>query len=183
MRRHRPAVVPLRLAVDRGGDPDRRVEVRCLLVTGSVTLSADGRHLLTDVWTSVGVIVGVILVGLTGWQRLDPTVAAIVGVNILLTCFRLVSRSMTSLLDATLPAADLECVRSVLEGLRTAEVGFTDLRTRESGRHRFVSLTVLVAGAWTVDRGHVLADRVEAAITNALPDTTVQTHIEPRRTS
>jgi cation diffusion facilitator family transporter len=149
----------------------------------SVTLSADGKHLLTDVWTSVGVIVGVILVGLTGWQRLDPTVAAIVGVNILLTGFRLVSQSMTSLLDAALPAADLERVTAVLDRSRTAEVDFSDLRTRESGRHRFVSFTVLVPGAWTVDRSHDLADQVEVAITTALPDTTVQTHLEPRRTS
>jgi cation diffusion facilitator family transporter len=149
----------------------------------SVTLSADGKHLLTDVWTSVGVIVGVFLVGLTGWQRLDPTVAAIVGVNILLTGFRLVSQSMTSLLDAALPAADVERVAAVLEGSRSAEVDFADLRTRESGRHRFVSFTVVVPGAWTVDEGHDLADKVEVAITKALPDTTVHTHIEPRRTS
>jgi len=149
----------------------------------SVTLSAHGQHLLTDVWTSASVIVGVILVGLTGWQRLDPTVAALVGMNILLTGFRLVSQSMTSLLDAALPAADLERVRAVLDRSRTAEVEFADLRTRESGRHRFISITVLVPGAWTVDRGHDLADRVEDAIANALPDTTVQTHLGPRRTS
>ena len=149
----------------------------------SPALEADGRHILTDVWTSVGVIVGVSLVGLTGWQRLDPTVAAIVGVNILLTGFRLVSQSMTSLLDAALPAADVERVAAVLEGSRSAEVDFADLRTRESGRHRFVSFTVVVPGAWTVDEGHDLADQVEVAITKALPDTTVHTHIEPRRTS
>lgn len=149
----------------------------------SVTLSADGKHLLTDVWTSVGVIVGVLLVGLTGWQRLDPTVAAIVGVNILLTGFRLVSESMNSLLDAALPTADLERVTTVLERSRTAEVEFADLRTRESGRHRFVSLTVLVPGAWTVDRGHDIANQIEVEITKSLPDSTVQTHIEPRRTS
>src|SRR6476620_5387573 len=134
----------------------------------SVTLSADGKHLLTDVWTSVGVIVGVMLVGLTGWQRLDPTVAAIVGVNILLTGFRLVSQSMTSLLDAALPAADLERVTAVLDRSRTAEVDFEDVRTRESGRHRFVSFTVVVPGAWTIDRGHDVTDQVEVAITTAL---------------
>ncbi|HET9647930.1 MAG TPA: cation diffusion facilitator family transporter [Microlunatus sp.] len=149
----------------------------------SVTLTADGKHLLTDVWTSVGVIVGVLLVGLTGWQRLDPTVAAIVGVNILLTGFRLVSQSMNSLLDASLPTADLDRVMTVLDRSRTAEVEFADLRTRESGRHRFVSLTVLVPGAWTVDRGHDIASQIEVAIAKSLPDSTVQTHIEPRRTS
>ena len=147
----------------------------------SVTLTADGKHLLTDVWTSVGVIVGVLLVGLTGWQRLDPVVAAIVGVNILVTGFRLVSQSVTSLLGAAMPAGDLAQVNAVLDDMRTAEIDFTDVRTRESGRHRFVSLTVLVPANWTVERGHALADDVEVAIAKDLSDTDVQTHIEPRR--
>jgi cation diffusion facilitator family transporter len=146
----------------------------------SVTLSADGKHLLTDVWTSAGVIVGVLLVGLTGWQRLDPIVAALVGVNILVTGFRLVSQSLISLLDAAMPAGDLDKVNAVLDLMRTSEVDFTELRTRESGRHRFVSLTVLVPGDWTVERGHNLADDVEVAIARDLPDTDVQTHLEPR---
>ena len=146
----------------------------------SVTLAADGKHLLTDVWTSFGVIVGVLLVGLTGWQRLDPIVAAIVGLNILVTGFRLVSQSVTSLLDAAMPAGDLARVSAVLDAMRTAEVDFADVRTRESGRHRFVTFTVLVPGSWTVERGHTLADDVEAAIMKDLPDTDVQTHLEPR---
>jgi cation diffusion facilitator family transporter len=147
----------------------------------SVTLSADGKHLLTDVWTSAGVIVGVLLVGLTGWQRLDPIVAAIVGVNILVTGFRLVSASVTSLLDAAMPPDDLARVAAVLDQKRTAEVDFADVRTRESGRHRFVSMTVLVPGAWTVEQGHDVTEDVEAAIAGDLPDTAVQTHLEPRR--
>ncbi len=147
----------------------------------SVTLSADGKHLLTDVWTSAGVIVGVLLVGLTGWQRLDPIVAALVGVNILVTGFRLVSASVTSLLDAAMPPGDLARLAAVLDEKRTAEVDFADLRTRESGRHRFVSMTVLVPGAWTVEQGHALTEDVEAAIASDLPDTAVQTHLEPRR--
>lgn len=147
----------------------------------SVTLAADGKHLLTDVWTSAGVIVGVLLVGLTGWRRLDPVVAALVAVNILVTGFRLVSQSVTSLLDAALPAKDVARVSAVLDERRTPEVDFAELRTRESGRHRFVALTVLVPGGWTVERGHFLADDVEKAIAEALPDTTVQTHLEPHR--
>jgi len=145
----------------------------------SVTLTADGKHLLTDVWTSAGVIVGVLLVALTGWERLDPIVAALVGVNILVTGFRLVSQSVTSLLDAAMPAEDLARVSAVLDGLRTPETDFADLRTRESGRHRFVSLTVLVPPDWTVERGHTLADEVEVAIAADLPYTDVQTHLEP----
>lgn len=147
----------------------------------SITLTADGKHLLTDVWTSFGVIVGVLLVGLTGWQRLDPIVAAVVGVNILVTGFRLVSQSVTSLLGAAMPAKDLARVNTVLDRMRTADIDFTDIRTRESGRHRFISLTVLVPANWTVERGHALADDVEVAIAMDLPDTDVQTHIEPQR--
>jgi len=147
----------------------------------SVTLTADGKHLLTDVWTSVGVIIGVLLVALTGWQRLDPVVAMLVAVNILWTGYRLVSQSVTSLLDAALPEQDVARVNAALDRLRTTEVAFAELRTRESGRHRFVTLTVLVPGNWTVDRGHQVADVVEAAIGEALPDTAVQTHVEPHR--
>jgi cation diffusion facilitator family transporter len=149
----------------------------------SVTLTADGKHLLTDVWTSFGVIAGVLLVGVTGWERLDPIVAALVGVNILVTGFRLVSQSVTSLLDAAMPAKDLARVTAVLDRMRTADLDFADLRTRESGRHRFISLTVLVPANWTVERGHALADAVEVAIAMDLPDTDVQTHLEPRQVS
>ena len=147
----------------------------------SVTLTADGKHLITDVWTSFGVIVGVLLVALTGRERLDPVVAAIVGLNILVTGFRLVSQSVTSLLDAALPAKDLAQVNAVLDRMRTEDIDFADLRTRESGRHRFISLTVLVPASWTVERGHALADDVEVAIATDLPNTDVQTHLEPRR--
>jgi divalent metal cation (Fe/Co/Zn/Cd) transporter len=120
-------------------------------------------------------------VALTGWERLDPIVAAVVGVNILVTGYRLVSQSVTSLLDAALPAQDLARVTAALDRMHTADVEFADLRTRESGRHRFVSLTVLVPGFWTVQQAHDVSDTVEAAITRDLPDTAVQTHLEPRR--
>jgi len=146
----------------------------------SVTLTADGKHLLTDVWTSVGVIIGVLLVGLTGWQKLDPIVAALVGLNILVTGFRLVSQSVVSLLGAAMPAVDLARVNAVLDRMRTEEIDFAHLRTQESGRQRFVSLTVHVPPHWTVERGHAVADDVEAAIALELPDTDVQTHLEPR---
>ena len=145
----------------------------------STALEADGRHLLTDVWTSAGVIVGVSLVLVTGWQRLDPLVAMAVGLNIMIVGYRLLSQSVTSLLDAALPAEDLTAIEGVLAGYRTEEVDFVGLRTRASGRHRFVSLTVVVPGSWSVDRGHQLADEVERAIATALPDCEASTHIEP----
>jgi cation diffusion facilitator family transporter len=145
----------------------------------SVTLTADGKHLLTDVWTSAGVIVGVLLVALTGWLRLDPVVAIAVGLNILVTGYRLVAESVRALLDQALPPRDLARLDTTLDTLRTEEVDFRDVRTRESGRYRFVSLTVLVPGAWTVSRGHAVADAVEAEIARTLPGVEVQTHLEP----
>lgn len=146
----------------------------------SATLDADGRHLITDVWTSVGVLVGVLLVALTGWERLDPVVAAIVGVNILVTGYRLVRGSAGALLDAALAPQELAAITAVLDRYRSDDVDFHGLQTRESGRHRFVAVHVLVPGAWTVHRGHDLLEEVEAAIVGALPDTTVHTHLEPR---
>jgi cation diffusion facilitator family transporter len=146
----------------------------------SVTLSADGKHLMTDVWTSVGVIVGVLLVALTGWTRLDPIVAVVVGLNILVTGFRLVSQSVTSLLDAALPPEELAEVDQALAGLRNADVDFTHIRTRASGRHRFVSAAVVVPGDWTVDQAHQVAAAAETAIVAALPQTDVQLQVVPR---
>lgn len=146
----------------------------------SATLTADGKHLMTDVWTSAGVLIGVLLVALTGWQRLDPVVAAIVGLNILITGYRLVVGSAGALLDAALTPQELATVAAVLDRFRSTDVDFHGLQTRQSGRHRFVAVHVLVPGEWTVFRGHDLLEEVESAIRVALPDTTVQTHLEPR---
>jgi cation diffusion facilitator family transporter len=145
----------------------------------SVTLIADGKHLLTDVVTSAGVIVGVLLVALTGWGPLDPIVAIVVGVNILVTGYRLVSSSVTSLLDAALPPHDLAALHAALDGVRLPEVEFGEIRTRESGRQRFVSLTVRLPGSWTVERAHEVTDEVERAICRGLPGAQVQTHVAP----
>ena len=145
----------------------------------SITLAADGRHLFTDVWTSAGVIVGVGLVALTGWDRLDPAVALLVGMNILATGFSLVRRSSAGLMDASLPAADQAAVDAVLDRHRTDMITFHAVRTRAAGRYRFVSLHLLVPGDWTVQQGHDLAEQVETEIIEALPDASVLTHIEP----
>jgi cation diffusion facilitator family transporter len=145
----------------------------------SITLEADGRHLMTDVWTSVGVIIGVALVGITGWDRLDPVVAFAVGVNILFTGGRLVARSSSGLMDHALPAKDHERILGVLDRFRSDEVHFHALQTRESGRHRFISVHVLVPGAWTVQQGHDLLEDLEDALCATLPDTEVHTHLEP----
>ena len=146
----------------------------------SITLEADGKHLLTDVWTSVGVLVAIGLVALTGWHILDPMIAIAVGVNILLTGYGLVRRSVVGLLDAALPEDEVAMVSAVInEVCDDPRTEITELRTRESGRQRFVYVTLTVPGTWTVKRSHDVADAVEDAVSAALADTTTFVHIEP----
>jgi cation diffusion facilitator family transporter len=144
----------------------------------SITLEANAHHLLTDVWTSVGVIVGVGLVVVTGWGWLDPVVALVVAANILHTGVTILRRSILGLMDTTLTAEDMATVRKTLQGHTTGGVQFHALRTRQAGARKFVSLHVLVPGEWTVTRGHELLERIEADIRRALPGSTVFTHLE-----
>lgn len=145
----------------------------------SITLEADGKHLLTDVWTSVGVLIGVGLVALTGWQPLDPLVALGVGVNILVTGFVLLRRSGAGLLDVALPAADQARVAAVMADYEAGGVVFHALRTREAGRQRFVYVHLLVPGQWSVQRGHDVCEQFERDVARALPGATTFTHLEP----
>jgi cation diffusion facilitator family transporter len=145
----------------------------------SITLRADAHHLLTDVWTSGGVVLGIALVQLTGWLILDPAIALLVAANIVWTGIRLLRETGYGLLDTALPAAEQQIIASTL--LRYEEKGilFHALRTRVAGARRFVSLHVLVPGEWTVRRGHDLCEEIELAISRALPSTNVITHLEP----
>lgn len=149
-----------------------------------MTLVADGKHLMTDVYTSVGVIVGVGLVAVTGWLPLDSLVALAVGANILWTGFILIRNSGRGLLDHALPDEDSERVVAVLRGFvdryPPGDLEFHGLQTRESGRDQFVSVHVLVPGAWSVSQAHDLVEEVEDAIRVALPHSQVHTHLEPR---
>jgi cation diffusion facilitator family transporter len=145
----------------------------------SITLTADAQHLLTDVWTSIGVVVGVLLVQLTGWLALDPLIALAVSLNIVWTGLRLLSDTAHGLLDTALPAADQQVISAVLERYASQGVDFHALRTRSAGQRRFVSMHVLVPGEWTVQHGHSLCEQIEHAIIEALPKTTVFTHLEP----
>jgi cation diffusion facilitator family transporter len=145
----------------------------------SITLEADGRHLFTDVWTSLGVIVGVAAVGLTGIDRLDPLIAVAVAVNIVVSGVGIIRRSTRGLMDAALPAADQEAITQVLDRHRSATVQFHGLRTRQSGRRAFMSVHVLVPGAWTIQQGHDLAEEIEAELDARIADLTVTTHLEP----
>ena len=146
----------------------------------SPTLRADGKHLITDVMTSVGVALGLGLAWLTGWQVLDPIVAIGVGLNILFIGYRLVHESGMGLMDATLPDEDNRLIEEVLDRHRDpGRVDFHELRTRESGRWRFVEFHALVPGEWTVDRGHDLVESVEQEIHAALPHSHITSHLEP----
>ena len=144
----------------------------------SITLEANAHHLLTDVWTSGGVLVGVGVVAITGWQRLDPIVALLVAANIVWTGVRIVRRSILGLMDTALSAEDTAAVRKVLQSYMTDGVQFHALRTRQAGARKFVSTHVLVPGHWTVQRGHELLERIEADIRSTLPDAAVFTHLE-----
>ncbi len=144
----------------------------------SITLEANANHLLADVWTSVGVIVGVGVVALTGWQRLDPIVALLVAANVVWTGVRIVQRSIGGLMDISLPVEDMAAVRKVLQTYEQTGIQFHALRSRQAGARKFVSVHVLVPGDWTVQRGHELLDKIEADICRALPDSSVFTHLE-----
>jgi len=144
----------------------------------SITLRANAHHLLTDVWTSAGVVAGVGAVALSGWQWLDPVVALVVAGNIIRSGVRIVRDSVSGLMDTALPPGELKLVQDILDRLRQDGIEYHDLRTRTAGARRFVSVHVLVPGAWTVQRGHAFVDRIEAAICSALPNAEVITHLE-----
>ena len=144
----------------------------------SITLEADARHLLTDVWTSAGIIAGVFTVSLTGWTRVDPLIALVVAANILWTGAQLLRRSLLGLMDAALPAADQNAIKDVLSQYERRGIRHHALRTRRSGTRSFISLHVLVPGAWTVQRGHEVLEHIERDIRAALPGSSVFTHLE-----
>ncbi|HNM98727.1 MAG TPA: cation diffusion facilitator family transporter [Marmoricola sp.] len=145
----------------------------------SITLVADGKHLLTDVWTSAGVVVGVLLVALTGWIRLDPVIAFLVGLNIIWTGYHLISQSVDGLMDKTFPDEDNATLVATLQELTTDEVHFHGVRTREAGHQRFITLHMLVPGEWTVQKGHDLAEQVEERLTEKFEHVDIEVHIEP----
>ena len=144
----------------------------------SIALTANAHHLLTDVWTSAGVVVGVAAVAVTGWQSLDPIVALLVAMNIVWSGYRLVRESVDGLMDKALPAKEYAALRTVLDSHAQNGIQYHALRTRESGARRFVSLHVLVPGDWTVHRGHTLLEHIESDIRDAVPNVTVLTHLE-----
>lgn len=145
----------------------------------SIALEADARHLMTDVWTTAGVLIGVVAVHLTGWVWLDPLLALAVAANIVWAGIQLMRRSVLGLLDTALPASELQVVREVLERHTCDGIEYHALRTRQAGTRRFVSMHILVPGHWTVQEGHHLLEDVERDLRASLSNLTVFTHIEP----
>ena len=145
----------------------------------SITLEAGARHLFTDVWTSVGVVVGIVVVGLTGWLFLDPLIALLVAANIVWTGVRLLRDTGQGLLDRALPPEDQAKIQKVLSRYEEKDIRFHAVRTRAAGQRRFVSMHVLVPGRWSVKRGHDLAEEIENDIARDLPQSTFFIHVEP----
>ncbi|HBB31070.1 MAG TPA: cation-efflux pump [Cyanobacteria bacterium UBA8803] len=145
----------------------------------SITLRADAHHLLTDVWTSVGVAIGIFLVNLTGWLILDPIIALLVAVNIIWTGVQLLRETASGLLDKSISAEEQKIIRDILAPYDRQNILFHALRTRMGGARRFVSFHVLVPGEWTVHQGHRVCEEIEQAIAQALPGTHTMTHLEP----
>ena len=145
----------------------------------SITLQANSKHLMTDVWTSAGVLVGVGLVAVTGWQPLDSLVAIAVAINIVWSGVGIVKHSVSGLMDSVLPEDELQLIRKKIEEILPQDVTYHALMTRQAGARRFVSFHVLVPGEWTVEHGHVLLEKLETQVTQLLPNMVVFTHIEP----
>jgi cation diffusion facilitator family transporter len=155
-----------------------RVLLRASKQHHSITLEANARHLMTDVWTSAGVLAGVGAVALSGWERLDPIVACLVSANIVWSGVGIVRKSVLGLMDTALPIEDLDKLQRALEPYLQGGVRYHALRTRQAAARQFVSLHLLVPGRWTVQRGHRLLESIEADIRHALPSVTMFTHLE-----
>jgi cation diffusion facilitator family transporter len=151
----------------------------------SISLEADAQHLMTDVWTSVGVVSALAVVALTppGWAILDPIIAVLVGLNIIHTGVSLIRRSMAGLMDSSLSEHEVQQVEEAIRASLDPGMAFHSLRTRKSGSRRFVELHVTVPGNLCVTEGHDRCERIEAEIGNRLPKTSVSTHLEPDQAS
>ncbi|MCX8063240.1 MAG: cation diffusion facilitator family transporter [Anaerolineales bacterium] len=175
--------VPLGLIVSATASLINFIVAQVLLKVGkkynSISLEADAYHLMTDVYTSIGVIGAIGLVAISGLHFLDPTIALLVALNILRTAYTLLSRSVYGLMDTALSAEDQKTVLAIFDKYRAQGVQFHALRTRQAAGRRFVSFHILVPGRWSTHRSHHLAEEVEADIRNSLSGATVFTHLEP----
>jgi cation diffusion facilitator family transporter len=171
------------LLVSTGASVVNLVVARILMRAGkkynSIPLEADSQHLMTDVWTSVGVIGGLLVVAATGWILLDPIMALVVAVNIIWTGINLVRRSVDGLMDVALPESEQKIIKAVMAKYRAKNVVFHGLRTRQAASMRFLSVHILVPGAWIVHDAHHIAEDFEGDIRAAFGDAVIHTHLEP----
>lgn len=176
--------VGIGLAVSVAASIINLVTSRILMGVGrkykSITLEADAHHLLTDVWTSVGVIAGVALVWVSGWLWLDPVIALLVALNIVWTGWQLLQRSAAGLMDVSIPEEEIRVIASVLDRYRQQGLEFHALRTRQAGTRAFISFHLLVPGAWSVQEGHDWSERIEADIRQVVSHAHITTHLEPK---
>ncbi len=145
----------------------------------SIALEADSQHLMTDVWTSVGVVIGVAATTLTGWHWLDPAVAILVAANIVWTAIQILRRTTQGLMDIALPAQDQDKLREIFQSYEAQGLQFHALRSRQAGAQAFVDVHMLTPGEWTVGRAHEVAEQLEAEVSRVLPNTMLLTHLEP----
>jgi cation diffusion facilitator family transporter len=145
----------------------------------SITLVADAKHLMTDVWTTAGVLVGVGAVGITGWVWLDPVIALVVAIQILISGIKILRESVGGLMDVGLPADEIEQIVGILNAHTQDGVQYHALRTRQSGAQRFMSVHLQVPGDWSIQKGHSLLEDIESDVRSSLEPISVFTHIEP----
>lgn len=145
----------------------------------SPALVADGRHLLSDVVSSAGVLLGVLLAVLTGWTILDPVLAGLVGLNILWSGWKVTAASLSGLMDEAVPEATLDQIRAIISDRATGAIEAHDLRTRHAGRVTFIDFHLVVDGRTTVDDAHAICDRIETSLLKTLPDAQITIHVEP----
>lgn len=148
----------------------------------SISLTSNGKHLMTDVITSGGVLIGVGATAFSGWQILDSIVAILVAINILWTGFGIIRNSVSGLMDSALPSVDLEKIDNALATYTKEGIQVHALRTRQSASMKFISMHILVPGDWSVEKGHKLITQIETDITSVIPDSIVFTHLEPINT-
>lgn len=146
----------------------------------SIALEADSKHLMTDVWTSVGVVGGIMMVAVTGWLRLDAIVAITVGIHILIEGHRLIRASVDGMMDAAMDEESLATIRATLDDFAGRDVSYKNLKTRRAGVESFIQVDVMVPRDWSVGQGHDMLDEIESRLTAALPHASVVTHLEPK---
>jgi cation diffusion facilitator family transporter len=146
---------------------------------GSVALLADAKHLMTDVWTTVCLLLALILIALTKWDRLDSILGMLLAVHIVVTGVKLIHEAMLGLMDTALPEDERKKITEILDRHVSEEVRYHALRTRQAARRRFMSVHILVPGNWSIAQGHTFVEGIEKELKAALPWLTVLTHLEP----